>query len=39
LGNSAVETADALGLSVPAVYMAKQRVGAMLIEEGRFAMR
>jgi RNA polymerase sigma-70 factor (ECF subfamily) len=39
LGNSAVETADALGLSVPAVYMAKQRVGAMLIEEGRFAIR
>jgi RNA polymerase sigma-70 factor (ECF subfamily) len=39
LGNTAVETADALGLSVPAVYMAKQRVGAMLIEEGRFAIR
>jgi RNA polymerase sigma-70 factor (ECF subfamily) len=39
LGNSAVETADALGLSVPAVYMAKQRVGAMLIEEGRSAIR
>jgi hypothetical protein len=28
-----------LGLSVPAVYMAKQRVSAMLIEEGRFAIR
>jgi DNA-directed RNA polymerase specialized sigma24 family protein len=39
LGNSAVETAEVLGLSVPAVYMAKQRVAAMLIEEGRFAMR
>ncbi len=39
LGNSAVETADVLGLSVPAVYMAKQRVAAMLIEEGRFAIR
>ena len=35
LGHSAIETADALGLSVPAVYMAKQRVGAMLREEGR----
>ena len=35
LANSAVETADALGLSVAAVYMAKQRVGAMLEEEGR----
>jgi RNA polymerase sigma factor (sigma-70 family) len=35
LGNSAVETADALGLTVAAVYMAKQRVGAMLEEEGR----
>jgi DNA-directed RNA polymerase specialized sigma24 family protein len=39
LGNSPVETADALGLSVPAVYMAKQRVDAMLIEEGRIAIR
>jgi RNA polymerase sigma-70 factor (ECF subfamily) len=39
LGNSAIETADALGLSVPAIYMAKQRVGAMLIEEGRSAIR
>ncbi len=39
LGNSAIETADALGLSVPAVYMAKQRVGVMLIEEGRSAIR
>lgn len=39
LGNSAVETADVLGLSVSAVYMAKQRVAAMLIEEGRFASR
>ena len=38
LGNSAVETADALGLSVAAVYMAKQRVGAMLEEEGRAAL-
>ena len=37
-GNSAVETADALGLSVPAVYMAKQRVGAMLREEGQTAL-
>lgn len=35
LGQPAVETADALGLSVPAVYMAKLRVGAMLREEGR----
>lgn len=35
LGISAVEAADALGLSVPAVYMAKQRVGAMLQAEGR----
>lgn len=35
LGYSAIETADALGLSVAAVYMAKQRVGAMLREEGR----
>jgi len=35
LGRSALETADALGLSVSAVYMAKQRVGAMLREEGR----
>lgn len=39
LGNSAVETAAQLELSVPAVYMAKQRVGAMLIEEGRSAIR
>jgi DNA-directed RNA polymerase specialized sigma24 family protein len=39
LGNSAVETADLLGLSVPAVYMAKQRVAAMLIEAGRLASR
>ncbi len=38
LGNSAVETADALGLSVAAVYMAKQRVAAMLEEEGRIAL-
>lgn len=38
LGNSSVETADTLGLSVPAVYMAKQRVGAMLREEGRAAL-
>lgn len=38
LGNSAVETADALGLSVPAVYMARQRVGAMLQAEGRAAL-
>lgn len=35
LGQSAIEAADALGLSVSAVYMAKQRVGAMLREEGR----
>lgn len=35
LGHSAIKTADALGLSVPAVYMAKQRVGVMLREEGR----
>ena len=34
-GHSAIETADALGLSVAAVYMAKQRVGTMLEEEGR----
>jgi DNA-directed RNA polymerase specialized sigma24 family protein len=39
LGDSVIETADALGLSVPAVYMAKQRVGVMLIEEGRSAIR
>jgi RNA polymerase sigma-70 factor (ECF subfamily) len=38
LGNSAIETADALGLSVAAVYMAKQRVGAMLEAEGRAAL-
>jgi uncharacterized alpha-E superfamily protein len=38
LGTSAVEAADALGLSVPAVYMAKQRVGAMLQAEGRTAL-
>lgn len=39
LGNSAVETANVLGLSVPAVYMAKQRVAAMLIEAGQFAIQ
>jgi len=39
LGNSAVETADLLGLSIPAVYMAKQRVATMLSKEGRFAIR
>ncbi|MGH7226044.1 MAG: RNA polymerase sigma factor, partial [Gemmataceae bacterium] len=38
VGNSAVETADALGLSVAAVYVAKQRVGTMLEEEGRAAL-
>jgi RNA polymerase sigma-70 factor, ECF subfamily len=38
LGDDAVETADALGLSVRAVYMAKRRVGQMLEEEGRAAL-
>jgi RNA polymerase sigma-70 factor (ECF subfamily) len=38
LGISAIETADTLGLSVRAVYQAKQRVGTMLREEGRAAL-
>jgi DNA-directed RNA polymerase specialized sigma24 family protein len=38
LGHSAIEAADALGLSVAAVYMAKQRVTAMLEHEGRNAL-
>lgn len=35
LGRDAVEVADALGLSIRAVYMARLRVGQMLAEEGR----
>ena len=38
LGESAVAIADLLGMSVAAVYVAKQRVGTMLREEGRTAL-
>ncbi|HTU91696.1 MAG TPA: sigma-70 family RNA polymerase sigma factor [Gemmataceae bacterium] len=38
LGNGAVETADDLGLSVSAVYVAKRRIGQMLKEEGQDAL-
>jgi RNA polymerase sigma-70 factor (ECF subfamily) len=39
LGDDSAEVADALGLSLRAVYMARQRVGRMLEEEGRAALR
>ncbi len=38
LGDDSAEVADALGLSLRAVYMARQRVGRMLEEEGRAAL-